>query len=147
MPQSSPLLCPRHDNPIASHHSLSKCSNLTGLFMFTFVLHVLFSMPPSGYSKDKTRASLVVQWLRIGLPMQWTQVWSLLWKIPHALRQLSPCVPAAEPAHFRACAPQQEKPSQWETHAAQLESRPCSLQLEKACVQQQGPSAVINKYN
>ena len=32
----------------------------------------------------------------------------------------------------RAPAPQQEKPQQWDTHTSQLESRPHSLQLEKA---------------
>ena len=62
------------------------------------------------------------------------------------MRQLSPCVPTAEHANLRACAPQQEKLSQRETRAAQLEGSPCSLQLEKACMQQQGSSAVINKF-
>ena len=33
----------------------------------------------------------------------------------------------------RACAPQKEKPLQWEAHAPQLESSHHSLQLEKAC--------------
>ena len=49
----------------------------------------------------------------------------------------------------RAHAQQQEKPSQWETHALQLESSFCLPQLEKACSQQQRPSAAntyINKY-
>ena len=41
----------------------------------------------------------------------------------------------------RACAPQQEKPQQRETHAPQLESNAYSPQLEKACSQQQRPSA------
>ena len=36
--------------------------------------------------------SLVVQWLRICLPVQGTWVWSLVWKIPHAAEQLSPWV-------------------------------------------------------
>ena len=34
-----------------------------------------------------------------------------------------------------------EKPPQWEAHTRQLESSPCSLQLEKAHVQQWRPSA------
>ena len=33
--------------------------------------------------------------------------------------------------HSRACALQQEKPQQLEVQALQLESSPCSLQLEK----------------
>ena len=41
---------------------------------------------------------------------------------------------------------QKEKPPQWEAHTAQLESRPHSLQVEKAWTQQRGPSAAeINK--
>lgn len=45
------------------------------------------------YWKKKTflGASLVVQWLRPPLPMQRTQVWSLVRKNPHASEQLSPC--------------------------------------------------------
>ena len=47
----------------------------------------------------------------------------------------------------RAHALQQEKPQQWEARAHQLESGPCSLQLEKAHEQQQRSStAQINKY-
>ena len=40
--------------------------------------------------------SLVVQWLRIHLPMQGTQVRS--GKIPHAAEQLSPCATTTEAA-------------------------------------------------
>ena len=42
--------------------------------------------------------SLVVQWLRIQLPMQVTRVQALVWKIPHAAEQLSPCATITEPA-------------------------------------------------
>ena len=41
--------------------------------------------------------SLVVQWLRIHLPVQGTWLLHGLVKIPHATRQLSLCVTAAEP--------------------------------------------------
>ena len=34
-----------------------------------------------------------------------------------------------------------EKPLQWKARMLQLESNPCSPQLEKACVQQRRPSA------
>ena len=44
---------------------------------------------------------------------------------------------ATESSRSRACAPQQEKPPQWEAHALQLESNPYLLQLEKAQAQQQ----------
>ena len=42
--------------------------------------------------------SLVVQWLRIRLPMQGTWVRSLVREIPHAVEQLSPCATTTEPA-------------------------------------------------
>ena len=56
----------------------------------------------------------------------------------HVLQLLKPAGP-------RAHALQQEKPPQWETRTPQLESRPHSLQLEKACVQQPRPSAAKYK--
>ena len=72
--------------------------------------------------------------------MQGTRVWSLVGKIPHAIGQLSPC-----PHNYWACAPQQNKPQQWETSALQLESSSPSLQLEKVHTQQQRPSQDKNK--
>ena len=42
--------------------------------------------------------------------------------------------PATEGRVPGACAPQQEKPLQWETCAPQPESNPCSLRLEEACL-------------
>jgi len=48
--------------------------------------------------------------------------------------------------HSRACALQQEKPSQWEACAPQLESSPYLVQLEKAHMQKQRPAQPkINK--
>ena len=79
-------------------------------------------------------------------------------KIPHAIRQLSPCPMTPESvfkspwatttaAHVPgAYAVQQEKPPQWETHVAQLEN-PHSPQPENAWAQQQRPSAARDKYN
>ena len=68
--------------------------------------------------------SLVAQWLRIHLPMQGTQVRALVWEDPT-------CRGATKPvrhnywAHVpRACAPQQEKPPQWEARAPQQRVAP-----------------------
>ena len=41
---------------------------------------------------------------------------------------------------LRACAPQWEKTPRWEAHTQQLERSPCSLQLDKALVQQRRPT-------
>ena len=72
------------------------------------------------------RASLVAQWLRIRLPMQGTRVRALVREDPTccgAAKSMSPSywACALEPSSHvpRACAPQQEKPPQWEAHAQQ----------------------------
>ena len=57
-------------------------------------------------------------------------------------RQPNPCASTTESLHPRSCAPQQEKPSQWETQAPQLESSLHSLQLGKAHTQQRKTSTV-----
>ena len=81
-------------------------------------------------SEMKTWTSLMVQWLRIYLPMQGTQVRSLVledssccgtkksmscnyWA--HTPQQL-------KPSHARDCAPQQEKPLQWNPHTTTREN-------------------------
>ena len=52
---------------------------------------VLYSS--GGYVKKKVRTSLVVQWLRICLPIQgtWVMIPDLETKISHAAEQLNPC--------------------------------------------------------
>ena len=54
----------------------------------------------------------------------------------------STCHGANESVHHDnwACVLQQEKPLQWEAYASQLESSPCSPQLEKAHAQQRRPN-------
>ena len=49
-----------------------------------------------------------------------------------------------KPTGPRACALQEKKPPQWEARALQLERSPCSLQLQKACTQQQKLSVAKN---
>ena len=66
--------------------------------------------------------------------------------------KISPSTTTIEPVHHRACAPQQEKPLEQGVWTPQVESSPCSLQLEKAQAQQQksvrgnkGPVQPANK--
>ena len=74
----------------------------------------------------------------------------------HMPWNIQACVPQLQSSHSvevsncdywarmpRACALQQEKSVQWETHTPQLESSAPSLQLEKA--QQQRPSTIKKK--
>ena len=62
--------------------------------------------------KLERKASLVVQWLRICLPMQghWSDPWSE--------------TTTTEAKCPRACAPEQEKPPQKEAYALKLERSP-----------------------
>ena len=108
---------------------------------------------PELFSSGKTGTlgtSLVVQWLRICLPLQGTQVWSLVQEDPTRSRATKPVhhsywAYALQPGsrndwktspvccNYRSLHTLQpvlwtRKPPQWE---AQLESSPCWLQLEK----------------
>ena len=69
---------------------------------------------------------LKVQWLRIYLPMQ---VWSLVQEDSTFCRAVKPVLHNYWVSMPRACA-LQEKPLQWESHAPQPESSPCSQQRE-----------------
>ena len=73
---------------------------------------------------------------------------------PHAAEQLSPCATTTEPkgGNYRVyllqipvCDLEWEKSLQWEACVPQRKSSPLSLQLEKACEQQQRPSTTRNK--
>ena len=87
-------------------------------------------------------------------------------KIPRAMEQLSPWATTTEPIyalesgtrnywahvlwllkpeHSRACAPQQERPSQWAALPTQLDGSPCSPQPEKkVCTQQRRSNTAKN---
>ena len=90
--------------------------------------------------------SLVVQWLRIRLPVQGTRVQALVWKIPHAAEQLSPCATTPEPVHLEPVLCNKRSHRDQSPHTA-MKSSPHSPQLEKARAQQQRPNAAKNKIN
>ena len=90
--------------------------------------------------------------------MQGAWVGSLAWEDSTCCRTAEPmrhdywaCALESASLHYWAWAPQSLSPATGEATAMrsppQLESRPCSLQLKKACVQQRWPSAVINEIN
>ena len=72
--------------------------------------------------------------------MQETWVWSWAWEDPMCCGATKPLCHNYWAHVIRAHALQQEKPPQWEASTPQPERSPCSLQLQKACVQQQRPS-------
>ena len=84
----------------------------------------------------------MVQWLKVHLSMHGTWVQLLVWELRYCvpMEQLSLCTLTTETHSPTACALQQENAPQWKACALQLESSSCSLQLEKACTQQQRPT-------
>ena len=81
--------------------------------------------------------SLLVQWLKICLPMQGTQVQFLDWKDSICRGATKACESQLlKPTGSRAHALQQEKPPHWVACALQLESSSCSPQFKKVAVSQ-----------
>ena len=79
--------------------------------------------------------SLVVQWLKICLPMQGTQFQSPDWEVYTCCRATKPVCHTTEPM-LLAHVLQQEKPPQREARAPHL---------ERACMQQPRPGTVKNE--
>ena len=104
------------------------------------------------------RTSLVVQWIRIYLPIQGTWVQSLVWEDSTYLgaakhvhhNYWAYVLGPASCSYWSLCAtaPQQEEPPQGEARASQVESSPHSPQLEKSHAQcQRSRTATQNKIN
>ena len=80
-------------------------------------------LPPSESHQDfQLGTSLVVQWLRIHLPVQRTQVRSLTWEDSICHRATEPMCRNCWAGVPGACSLQQERPSQWEASAPQPKS-------------------------
>ena len=67
--------------------------------------------------KGSWRASLVAQWLRVHLPVQGTRVRALVWEDPTCRGAAGPVGHNYWACASGACAPQQERPRQWEARA------------------------------
>ena len=67
------------------------------------------------FKKYIHRTSLMVQWLRIHLPMQGTQVWSLVWKDPTCRRETEPLY-----RNYWASALEPTSRNYWSPHALEL---------------------------
>ena len=98
------------------------------------------------FFKTQSGASLVAQWLRICLPMQGTQVRSLVREdlTCHATEQLSPCATTTEPALYSPCSATSEATTMRSPGTA-TKSSPHLPQLEKARAQQRRPNTAKNK--
>ena len=107
-------------------------SELAGKLIYIYIFHFIYNIYIYNL-KGQLRISLVVQWLRIYLPTQETELQSLVQE---------------EPTCHKAT-----KPASHNYRAYILESMPCNKrthcsetpQLEKVHVKQQRPSAAKNK--
>ena len=91
------------------------------------------------------RASLVAQWLGICLPMQGTRVRALVWEDPTCRRATKPVSHNYWACASGACAPQRERPRQWEARAPRWRVAPARWKLEKVLVKKWRPNTVKEK--
>ena len=119
-----------------NHFALRGCKVRTGWDVLSHSSSNYYALPYSGHwvregeqKQIRVRTSLVLQWLRIHLPMLGKRVQFLVWED-------STCHRATKPMshNYWACLLQHKKPSLWEACAPQLESGPHTPQQEKACM-------------
>ena len=79
---------------------------------------------PELHIKIWNRASLVAQWLRVRLPMRGTQVRALVWEDPTCRGAAGPVSHGRWACASGACAPQRERPQQWEACVPQKKKKP-----------------------
>ena len=146
-PSCLSLDLPREFSPqgLCTYYSLW-IALLPGIYLQASLLHFIWACVLSkpflddSIQKSISGTFLAVQWLRIHLSMQGTWVRSLVQEDPMCRKATVPArhncwahVPQLwKLSYSSACALQPEEPAQWEARAPQLESSPCSLQLEKA---------------
>ena len=97
--------------------------------------------------KKKLRASLVAQWLRICLPMQGTQVRALVWEDPTCRGATRPVSHNYWACASGSCAPQQERPRQWEARAPRWRVVPARHNWRKPSPRNEDPTQPKNKIN
>ena len=92
------------------------------------------------FMKNIYRASLVVQWLRICLPMQGTRVWALVWEDPTCRGAAGPMSHNYWACASGACAPQQERPRQSEARASRWRVAPTCCNWRKPSHRNEDPT-------
>ena len=85
-------------------------------------------------------ASLVVQWLRVCLPMWGTRVRALVWEDPTCRRATRPVSHNCWACASGACALQQERPWWWEAHAPQWRVAPTCHNWRKPLHRNEDPT-------
>ena len=96
--------------------------------------------------KKNAGASLVAQWLRICLPMQGTRVRALVWEDPTCHGATGPVSHNYWACASGACAPQQERPWQWEARTLRWRVAPAHRDWRKPSHRNEHPTQPkINK--
>ena len=93
------------------------------------------------YIKEYQKASFAVQWLRILLAMQGTPVWSLVWEDLTCCGATKPMCSTFWSLDAQSLLSATGKANAMKSLHTAMKPRPHSPQLEKACVQQQRPTA------
>ena len=89
------------------------------------IIHFMMLVLPWYWNWKKILgASLVAQWLRICLPVQGTRVRAVVWEDPTCRGATGPVNHNYWACASGACAPQQERPRQWEARAPQWRVAP-----------------------
>ena len=83
--------------------------------------------------KSRNRASLVAQWLRVRLPMQGTQVRTPVREDPTCCRAAGPVSHGHWACVSGACAPQRERPQQWEACVLQKRKKSRNNKCWRGC--------------
>ena len=93
----------------------------------------------------KSSTSLVAQWLRVCLPMQGTRVRALVWEDPTCCGAIRPVSHNYWACASGACAPQQERPWQWEARAPWWRVAPARRNWRKPSHRNKNPTQPKNK--
>ena len=129
----------RHPQLLAIWPPISKGSNRKSLLSLSY-----FKSP--SLERVQSRASLVAQWLRIRLPMQGTRVRALVWEDPTCRGATRPVSHNYWTCASGACAPQQERPRQWEARAPRWRVAPACRNWRKPSLRNEDPTQQsINK--
>ena len=125
---------------IIHHDQVGFILGMQGVFNIHISISVIYHINKLTNKNHMIRTSLVAQWLRIRLPMQGTQVRTLVWEDPT-------CHGATKPMchnYWSPCSTTREATAMRSLCTA-TKSSSCLLQLEKAHTQQQRPNATKNK--
>ena len=95
--------------------------------------------------KSHDGASLVAQWLRVRLPMQGTRVRALVWEDPTCRGATGPVSHSYWVCASGACAPQQERPRQWEARAPRWRVAPACRNWRKPSHRNEDPTQPKNE--